>query len=61
MIIIIIVIFMINCYLHLEYRYLKYYLEYNSGKKLTSILNFWKFFTNLTHKKMSNPKYWNEK
>ena len=33
-----------NCYPHLEYCYLKYYLEYNSGNKLVFIRTLRKFF-----------------
>ena len=45
-----------NRYPHLEYHYLKYYLEYNSGNKLVFIRTFRKLFTNLTQKVMSTPK-----
>ena len=50
-----------NCYPHLEYRYLKYYLEYNSRNKLVFIRTFRKLFTNLTQKVMSTPKNWDKK
>ena len=36
-----------NRYPHLEYRYLTYYLECNSGNKLIFIRPFRKLFTNL--------------
>ena len=39
-----------NRYPHPEYRYLKYYLEYNSGNKLVFIRTFRNLFTNLTQK-----------
>ena len=45
-----------NRYPHLKYRYLKYYLEYNSGNKLVSIRTSRKLFTNLTQKVMSTSK-----
>ena len=50
-----------NRYPHLEYHYLKYYLEYNSGNKLVFIRTFRKLFTNLTQKVMSTPKNWDKK
>ena len=50
-----------NCYPHLEYRYLKYYLEYNSRNKLVFIRTFRKLFTNLTQKVMPTPKSWDKK
>ena len=45
-----------NRYTHLQYRYLKYYLEYNSGKKFVSILTLTKLFTNPTQKVMPTRK-----
>ena len=45
-----------NRYPHLEYRYLKYYLEYNSGNKLVFIHTFRKLFINLTQKWCQPPK-----
>ena len=60
-IIIIIIVIVKNRYPHLEYCYVKYYLQYNSGNKLVPILTFRKLFTNLTHKEMSTPKNCDEK
>ena len=45
-----------NRYLHLEYRYLKYYLKHNTGNKHVFIRTFRKLFTNLTQKAMSTAK-----
>ena len=45
-----------NPYLHLEYRYLKYYLKHNTGTKHVFIPTFRKLFTNLTQKVMSTAK-----
>ena len=50
-----------NRYLHLEYLYLKYYLEYNSRNKLVFIQTFRKLFTNLTQKVIPTPKNWDKK
>ena len=50
-----------NSYLHLEYCYLKYYLEYDSGNKLVFIRTLRRLFTNLTQKVMSTPKNWDKK
>ena len=55
--IIIIIIVIINIVITIwSIIYLKYYLEYNCGNKIISILTFRKLFTNLTQKVMSTPK-----
>ena len=57
MIIIIIIIVIINIVITIwSIIIYKYYLEYNCGNKIVSILNFRKLFTNLTQKVMSTPK-----
>ena len=45
-----------NRYLHLEYRYLKYYLEHNSENKHVFIRTSRKLFTNLSQGVTSTPK-----